>query len=61
MTSVSSLTILSTSTTVMPMPTPMAITRSKMTVSAKVMSIVATAPREAVLHTCAKLRQPDML
>ena len=48
-------------TTVISMPTPMATTRSNTTVSAKVSSSVATAPREAVLHRCTKLRQPDML
>ncbi len=48
------------STTVMSIPTPMATTKSKTMVSAKVSSSVATAPFDAVWHRCTKLRQPDM-
>jgi len=60
-TSVSSETIFINSTTVMSMPTAMAVTRSNTMVSVNVSSSVATAPRDAVAQRWAKLRQPDML
>ena len=49
------------STTVMSMPTAMAVTRSNTMVSMNVSKSVAIAPFEAVWHKCAKLRQPLML
>ena len=49
------------STTVMSIPTAMAVTRSNTMVSVNVSKSVATAPFDAVWHRCAKLRQPLML
>ena len=43
------------------MPMPIAVTRSNAMVRVNVSKRVATAPFDAVLQRCAKLRQPDML
>ncbi|VWM24603.1 Uncharacterised protein [Collinsella intestinalis] len=49
------------STSVIIMPTPMAMTRSNTTVKRKVTTSTATSLLDAVRTWCTTVRQPDML